>query len=102
MIHSFTVTFGAKYLTGMVTSVPPYEIFSLIKNNILHQFKNYKNHFENSNFWGMWPLDHVGYVTYSFINMLFISTGIFYDKLHPQILSVGTTTNAPLRDKVLC
>jgi hypothetical protein len=53
MIHSFTVTFGAKYLTGMVTSVPPYEIFSLIKNNILHQFKNYKNHFENSNFRGM-------------------------------------------------
>ena len=31
MIHSFTVTFGAKYLTGMVTSVPPYETFSLIK-----------------------------------------------------------------------
>jgi hypothetical protein len=25
MIHSFTVTFGAKYLTGIVTSVPPYE-----------------------------------------------------------------------------
>jgi hypothetical protein len=23
MIHSFTVTFGAKYLTGMVTIVPP-------------------------------------------------------------------------------
>ena len=44
MIHSFTVTFGAKYLTGMVTSVPPYETFSLIKNNILHQSKNYKNH----------------------------------------------------------
>jgi hypothetical protein len=39
MIHSFTVTFGAKYLTGMVTSVPPYETFSLIKNNILHQSK---------------------------------------------------------------
>jgi hypothetical protein len=36
MIHSFTITFGAKYLTGMVTSVPPYEIFSLIKHNILH------------------------------------------------------------------
>ena len=36
MIHSFTVTFGAKYLTGMVTSVPPCETFSLIKNNILH------------------------------------------------------------------
>ena len=32
MIHSFTVTFGAQYLTGMVTSVPPYETFSLIKN----------------------------------------------------------------------
>jgi hypothetical protein len=50
MIHSFTVTFGAQYLTGMVTSVPPYETFSLNKNNILHQSKNYKNHFENSNF----------------------------------------------------
>jgi len=49
IIHSFTVTFGAKYLTGMVTSVPPYQTFSL-KNNILHQSKNYKNHFENSNF----------------------------------------------------
>jgi hypothetical protein len=31
MIHSFTVTSGAKYLTGMVTSVPPYETFSLIQ-----------------------------------------------------------------------
>ena len=31
MIHSFTVTFGAKYLTGMVTSVPPYEISVLLK-----------------------------------------------------------------------
>jgi hypothetical protein len=40
MIHSFTFTFGAKYLTGMVTSVPPCETFSLIKNNILHQFKS--------------------------------------------------------------
>jgi hypothetical protein len=50
MIYSFTVTFEAKYLTGMVTNVPPYETFSLIKNNILHQSKNYKNHFENSNF----------------------------------------------------
>jgi hypothetical protein len=78
MIHSFTVPFGAKYLTGMVTSVPPYENFSLTKNNILrHQSKNYKNHFENSNFWGMWPLlalGHVGHVTHNFINMLFIST----------------------------
>jgi hypothetical protein len=50
MIHSFTVTFEAKYLTGMVTNVPPSETFSLIKNNVLHQSKNYKNHFENSNF----------------------------------------------------
>ena len=33
MIHSFTVASEAKYLTGMVTSVPPYETFSLIKNN---------------------------------------------------------------------
>jgi hypothetical protein len=49
MIHSFTVTFEAKYLTGIVTNVPPSETFSLIKNNILHQSKNYKNHFENSN-----------------------------------------------------
>jgi hypothetical protein len=51
-IYSFTVTFGAKYLTGLglVTIVPPYKTFSLIKNNILHQSKNYKNHFENSNF----------------------------------------------------
>jgi hypothetical protein len=31
MIHSFTVAFGAKYLTGIVTSVPPgYETFSFI------------------------------------------------------------------------
>jgi hypothetical protein len=45
----------------------------------------------------MWPLGHVGHVTYSFINMLFMSTGIFDDKLGPQILWVGTTTNSPLR-----
>ena len=68
---------------------------SLFKNNI-HQSKSYKNHFEISNFWGMWPLGHVGHVTYSFINMLFISMVILYDKLPPQILSVGTTTNSPL------
>ena len=88
MIHSFTVTFGTKYLTGMVTSVPPYETFSLIKNNILRQSKIYKNHFENSYFWGMSPLGHVGHMTYSFMHMLFISMGIFNDKLHPQILSL--------------
>jgi hypothetical protein len=39
-----SVFFGAKYLTGMVTSVPLSETFSLIKNNILHHSKNYKNH----------------------------------------------------------
>ena len=50
MIHSFTVTFGAKYLRDMVTSVPPYQTFSIIKNDILHQSKIYKNHFEISNF----------------------------------------------------
>jgi hypothetical protein len=38
----------------------------------------------------------VGHVTYNFINMLFISTGMFYDKLRPQMLSVGTTANSPL------
>jgi hypothetical protein len=42
-------TFGAKYLTGMVTSVPPYETFGLIKKNILRQSKIYKNHFKNLN-----------------------------------------------------
>jgi hypothetical protein len=77
----------------MVTSVPPYETFSLIKKNILRQSKIYKNHFENSNFWSMRPLGHVGHVTYSFINMMFISMRIFDDKLHPQILQI------PLYDK---
>jgi hypothetical protein len=50
MIHSFTVTFGAKYFTGIATSVPPYETFSLIKNDIPHQSKIYKYYFESSNF----------------------------------------------------
>ena len=96
MIHSFTVTFRAKYLTGMVISVPSYETFNLILKKVLRQSKIYKKHFENSNFLGMWPLGHVGHVTYSFINMLFISTWIFDDKLRPQILSVGTTANSIL------
>jgi hypothetical protein len=97
MIHSFTITFGAKYFTGMVTSVPSYKTFSLSKNIILHLSKNYKNQFEHSNFRGMRPLGHVGHVSYSFINMLFISTGNSDDKLRPQIVSVGTTANASLR-----
>jgi hypothetical protein len=78
----------------------PTKLSVFIKNHILHQSKNYKNHFENSNFWDMWPLGHVGHVTYNFINMLFISTGIFGDKLRPQILSVGTNANAPLNTEL--
>ena len=42
MIHSFTVTFGAKYLTGMVTGVPPYETFSLIKKIFFVSLKSTK------------------------------------------------------------
>ena len=42
----------------------------------------------------MRPLGHVDHVTY--IYMLFISTGIFHDKLRPHILSVGTTANVAL------
>jgi hypothetical protein len=37
LLPLFTVAFGTKYLTDMVTSVHSYETFSLIKNNILHQ-----------------------------------------------------------------
>ena len=33
-VHSFTVTFGAKYLTSMVTSVPLCESFSLKSTKI--------------------------------------------------------------------
>ena len=44
----------------------------------------------------MWPLGHVGHVTYSFKIMLFISTEIFDEKLRQQILSVVPTANAPL------
>ena len=93
MIHSFTVTLGAKYLTGTKLSV-------LFKNINLHQSKNYKNDFKNSNIWGIWPLGHIGHVTYNFRNMLFIRTGIFDDKLHPHILSVGTTANAALNRNI--
>ena len=34
MMHSFTVTFGTKYLTGMVTNVPLYIRFPLRKINM--------------------------------------------------------------------
>jgi hypothetical protein len=46
MIHSFTVTFRAKYLTAMITNVTPYETCSLIKNNILHQ-SDFSSHYFN-------------------------------------------------------
>jgi len=42
MIHSFTVTFESKYFTGMVTSVPPYETFSLIKKKFFVSLKSTK------------------------------------------------------------
>jgi len=42
MIHSCTVTFGAKYLTGMVSSVPSYETFSFIKKNFFVSLKSTK------------------------------------------------------------
>ena len=89
MIHSSTVTFGAKYLTGMVTSVPPYETFSLIKNNIFHLSKNYKNHFENSNFWG-----DVGHVTYTRCRMVTDFSGFF---LRFQITRVEQRTFCVLK-----
>jgi hypothetical protein len=39
----FHSTFGAKYLTGMVTSVPPYETFNLIKFlSSLHLVSQYR------------------------------------------------------------
>ena len=50
MIHSFTITFRSKYLTGMVTSAPLYKISILLKKKILRQSKIYNNQFENSNF----------------------------------------------------
>jgi hypothetical protein len=42
MIHSFTVTFGAKYLTVVVTSFPPYETFSFIKKIFFVSLKSTK------------------------------------------------------------
>jgi hypothetical protein len=69
----------------LLVFLPP-KLSVVLKINILHQSKSYKNHFENSNCLGMWPLGHVVHVTYSFINMLFISTGIFDDKLRPQFV----------------
>ena len=94
MMHSFTATFGAKYLTGMVTSVPPpYETFSLIKNNILHQSKIYKNQkfLRYVTFRSRWSCD------IQFQNYTVHINGDFDDKLCPQIVSVVPTTNAQLQ-----
>ena len=49
----------------LLVFLPP-KLSVVLNINILHQSKNYKNPFENSNFWGMWPLGHVGHVTCSF------------------------------------
>jgi hypothetical protein len=92
MIHSFTVTFGLKYLTGMVISVPPYKSFSLIK--------------KCSSKIQISEICHIGLghvtLSHSFINMLLIPTGIFDDKLRSQILSVGTIANATIKDSQTC
>jgi hypothetical protein len=80
----------------LLVFLPP-KLSVVLKINILHQSKDYKNHFENSHFWGMWPLGHVGHVTYSVINMLFISTGFFLWQAPLSILSVGTTANSPFK-----
>jgi cytochrome bd-type quinol oxidase subunit 2 len=107
MIHSFTVTFGAKYLTGMVTSVPPYEAFSLIKNNILHQSKKYKitskiKFLRYVTFRSRGSCDiqfHKYVIQRGFLFIILLITQYpewSDDKLRPQILSVGTTANADL------
>ena len=41
--------------------------------------------------------NNISVISWRSVLLVFISTGIFYDKLRPQILSVGTTTNATLR-----
>ena len=98
MIRSFTVIFGANYVIGMVTSIPPSETFSLIKHNILHQSKNYKNHFENSNFWGMWPRwsCDIQFRKYA----VHINGDFWWSKVRPQIVSEGTTANSLLNDSL--
>ena len=48
-LHSFTVNFGAKYLTAWLLVFLPPKLSVVLKINILHQSKNYKHHFENSN-----------------------------------------------------
>ena len=98
MIHSFTASFGTYFLTGIATSVPLSETFSLIQNNILHQYKNYKKSLRKFKFLRYVTTKSRCRVIYCFIKMLFKSTGIFHDKLRPQILSAGTTANSPLNN----
>ena len=74
--------------TWSLVFLPPYETVSFIKINILYQSKNFKNRFKNSNFW-RWSCDIQFHKYAVYIN------GIF-DKLRPQMLSVGTTANAAL------
>ena len=92
IIHNFTVTFGAKYLTGMVTSVPPYETFSLIKNNILHQSKIYKNQkfLRYVTFRSRWSCDIQFHKCAVYINV----GSLMISSAHKSCL--GTTTNAVL------
>ena len=56
MIHNFTVTFGAKYLTGMVTSVPPTKLSVLLRIIFFISLKTTKITSKNSNFQG-WSCD---------------------------------------------
>ena len=72
MIHRFTVTFGAKYLTGMVTSVLRYVTFRSRWSCDI-QFHKYSVHI-NGNFLWLAP---------------------------PSILSIGTTANSPLSNNHL-
>ena len=64
MIHSFTVTFGAKYLSLVFL---PTKLSVLLKIIFFISLRTTK----------ITSKIHVGHVTYSFINMLFISAGIF-------------------------
>ena len=94
-MHIFTVTFGAKYLTGMVASVPPEETFNLIKKIFIVNLKFTKITskipvLRYVTFMSRWSYD-IQFHTYAF----YINE-IVDDKFRPQILSVRTTVNSPL------
>ena len=73
-----------------------------IKNDILHQSKNYNNKLEKSNFWGdMWHTVSFIWCSYErgFLSIILLITQYLEwsdDKFRPQILSLGTTANATL------